>query len=106
MKNYAERDGARPRVVGLGEIPSAPFADDATALHLVISLALVYTRSPQDCIVENSEACKPASRAERRVMIYNNGNKDLKEWSRIGEVRRKFVDEKSHWAIHTKAAAN
>ena len=33
-----------------------------------------------------------------------SGKKDLKEWRKIGEGGRRFVEEEPQWALHTDAA--
>ena len=80
------------------------FAGVATALHLALPLALFYTRSLHNVIVDYSEARKPASRAGKRVRMSKSGKKDLKEWRKIGEGGRRFVEEEPQWALHTDAA--
>lgn len=80
------------------------FAGVATSLHLALPLALFYTRSLHDCISDYAEANKPAARKGKRVRVSKAAKRDLKEWRRLGEGGRAFVEEEPQWALHTDAA--
>ena len=80
------------------------FAGVCTSLHLELPLALFYTRSLHDVLSDYSEARKPAARDGKRVRMSKNGKKDLKEWRKLGEGGRMFVNEAPQWAVHTDAA--
>lgn len=74
------------------------FAGVATAIYHPLPLELsanrlLCTRSLQVVIVDYSEAFKSTTRTVRRVRMSKNEKNDLKEWRRIGEGGRTFVDE-------------
>lgn len=84
------------------------FAGVATSLYLALPLALFYTRAIHHVISDFSEAGKPAARGGERVRLAGSdgrrAKKDLREWVKLGEGGRVFVEKEPDWAVHTDAA--
>jgi hypothetical protein len=83
------------------------FAWVETSLHLALPLAIFYTRSLHDVIGHYSETTKPASWRGSRVRLSTvNGRraeKELREWTSLGEGGRVFVEDEPQWALRTDA---
>ena len=84
------------------------FAGVVTSLHLALPLALFYARAIHHVLSDFSEARKPASRGGARVRLAGSdgrrAKKDLREWAKLGEGGRVFVEREPEWAVHTDAA--
>lgn len=80
------------------------FAGVAVSLHLALPLALFYSRSIYDAVSDFSEAGMPSAWGGKRTRLRGRAVKDLREWAKLCEEGRDFVDEEPSWAVHTDAA--